>query len=1536
MRPIADIRKEGEELGYRDADLREFVKDQQALEREREIADRAERAAVRQQQKLDAETEQKKIDAAQEQTRLEIKAAREKEKREAEIAAEEKRMTAEEKKREADMAMERERREAELQLRKMAMEEEKMRIEAGQNTDSRRTSTSGNGFSAKVPRLPVFHDNKDNIGAYIERFERFATTHHWPRETWASSLSALITGKALEVYSRLSADEADDFDVLKKALLDRYNLNAEGFRMKLRDSVADEGESPAQFITRLDSYLNKWIELSKIPKTFAGMVQLVLTEQFTSTCSNDLATFLKERTCGSLKDLGETANKYLEAHGKQMKDASKKTNTSRSQNSSSGKPTCSYCHRMGHVVKECKAKKQAESSDSQQQGSSRVECWACGKKGHMFRECKKWDGDREAAGVGIDRRNVKCFLCSQMGHISSNCPEKWKKSEKVGCSQEYEDREIDTEVGATALVSEVSDEDTSDEDIEISNVIWTRNKGEMPVYRGKVGKHSVQTLRDTGCSCVVVKRKFVKDGQLTGKTRAVIQMLGTSARLPVAKIDIDTPYLKGEVEALCAEDSLYDLIIGNVEGAREPRDPNPEWEEGGAMETRAQKKKTMGNRPLKVKDCQDEDITPEEYLKRQQEDRSLDRLRSSEERRQQGKSISWFQTEGGILYRMFQNPHVNSGNPVKQVVVPKILRTRVMSLAHDSILGGHLGVKKTTDKVLSNFFWPGIGGDVKRYCRSCDICQRTVPKGKNIRVPLEKPPVIETPFKRVSFDLVGEIKPASQRGYRYILTAVDHASRYPEAVALKRIDTETVAEAMVDIFSRVGVPQEILHDQGTQFMSEVMKEVSRLLSMKQLTSTPYHPICNGLVEKFNGTMKQMLRRLCDEEPRDWDRYINAMLFAYREVPQESTGFSPFELLYGRSVRGPMQILRNLWTKEQQTDDVRNSYQYVVDLRGRIEKTLRIAHKNLREAQGRYKHHYDKRSRPRRLKTGDEVLVLLPTNQNKLLMQWKGPYPVTEIVGVNDYRVKVKGKNKTYHINLLKEYVSRKEGAVEESQSMMELAGAAVIEYEEGKVESVIDEEQLLDTRRTSEKETYKDVKISSKLSASQKRDMKNLVFQYRDVFTDKPGTTNLAEHKIEMVTDDPVRVKPYPIPYSLREELKQDIEQMLDMGVIRKSDSPYSSPIVIVRKKDGSNRICIDFRRVNKLSRFDSEPMIRPQDIFSRISQDKYYSKFDMTKGYWQIPMRKQDIAKTSFVTPDGCYEFVKMPFGLMNSGATFTRMMRRLLEGVRNVEHYIDDCLVHTESWEQHMETLREFLGRVRRAKLTVRPSKCEMGFENMEFVGHEVKKGEIGLHADNIKKIREAPRPKTKTQVRSFLGLTGFYRGYIDKYAEIAEPLTDLTKKKSPNVIKWGETQEKAFSILKRLLVAEPILRLPDMTKPFLLRTDASDAGIGAVLLQQHEGKLFPVAYASKKLLPRERNYSIMEKECLAVVWAVKRFNVYLYGAPFVLQTDHQPLAYLNRAKFTNGRITRWALFLQPYSITIEAIKGSQNVGADYMSRV
>lgn len=282
-----------------------------------------------------------------------------------------------------------------------------------------------------------------------------------------------------------------------------------------------------------------------------------------------------------------------------------------------------------------------------------------------------------------------------------------------------------------------------------------------------------------------------------------------------------------------------------------------------------------------------------------------------------------------------------------------------MSLAHESIVGGHLGSKKTLDRISTSFHWPGIGSDVTRFCRSCDACQKTIQKGRVTKVPLGEMPIMETPFQRVAVDLIGPIAPISDRGHRYVLTMVDYATRYPEAIALQRIDTESVAEAMLEVFCRLGFPSEILSDRGSQFTSDVMRELSRLIRVKQLFTTPYNPKCNGLCERANGTLKSMLKKMCQERPRDWDRYLPAVLFAYREVPQASTGFSPFELLYGRTVRGPMQVLKELWT-EAETPEVRNTYEYVLNLRNRLEETCQLARESLREAQGKYKHHYDKR------------------------------------------------------------------------------------------------------------------------------------------------------------------------------------------------------------------------------------------------------------------------------------------------------------------------------------------------------------------------------------------------------------------------------------------------------------------------------------------------------------------------------------------------------------------------------------------------
>ncbi len=347
---------------------------------------------------------------------------------------------------------------------------------------------------------------------------------------------------------------------------------------------------------------------------------------------------------------------------------------------------------------------------------------------------------------------------------------------------------------------------------------------------------------------------------------------------------------------------------------------------------------------------------------------------------------------------------------------------------------------------------------------------------------------------------------------------VDYATRYPEAVALKYIDSERVAEALFEMFSRVGVPNEILSDMGRQFTSDVIEGVGRLLSMKQMTTTPYNPACNGLVERFNGTLKNMLKKMCAEQPKQWDRYIAPLLFAYREAPQESLAFSPFELLYGRTVRGTLAILKELWTNEIESEEVRTTYQYVLDLRNRLEETLKLAGEELAKNRGRYKAYADRKRKPKNLNKGDQVLILLPTDHNKLLMQLRGPFVIKDKVNEYDYKVTVKGKDKLYHANMLRKYVDREQVVPDEEvaeddgdEDALSKVCIAVIEegtddccdmteeetepdkYIKGKAELAIE------LPRFEAKESVADVRINPELTTQQREQLQDLVSRYPDV-----------------------------------------------------------------------------------------------------------------------------------------------------------------------------------------------------------------------------------------------------------------------------------------------------------------------------------------------------------------------------------------------------------------------------------------------------
>lgn len=317
------------------------------------------------------------------------------------------------------------------------------------------------------------------------------------------------------------------------------------------------------------------------------------------------------------------------------------------------------------------------------------------------------------------------------------------------------------------------------------------------------------------------------------------------------------------------------------------------------------------------------------------------------------------------------------------------------------------------------------------------------------------------------------------------------------------------------------------------------------------------------------------------------------------------------------------------------------------------------------------------------------------------------------------------------------------------------------------------------------------------------------------------------------------------------------------------SGSTYATPIIIVKKKDGTNRYCIDFRKINKHTNFDAVPMPDQEAIMTRISGSKYFSKLDLCKGYWQIPLDEQSKKVTAFQRSIGLLQFVMMLFGLVNASASFNRLMRRLY-GEQHVETFVDDILIHTAEWDEHVKLLVKVLNVLHSAGLTARPSKCELGKQCVEYLGHNIGGGMIRPVEGKLESISNMSIPKTKKEVRSFLGMTGYYRQYVPDYASIATPLTDLTKKLAPNKVAWKDFHQVAFERLKSVLCSRPVLNLANLDKDFILQADASQNGVGADLLQEHDGEHHPVAYARRKLNHAEENYPVIEKECLAIVWA------------------------------------------------------------------
>lgn len=452
-----------------------------------------------------------------------------------------------------------------------------------------------------------------------------------------------------------------------------------------------------------------------------------------------------------------------------------------------------------------------------------------------------------------------------------------------------------------------------------------------------------------------------------------------------------------------------------------------------------------------------------------------------------------------------------------------------------------------------------------------------------------------------------------------------------------------------------------------------------------------------------------------------------------------------------------------------------------------------------------------------------------------------------------------------------------------------------------------------------------------------KKQLHSILVRYATIFDTSSSTTirTKVKHTIEIENVRPIVQRPYRRTTEQENLIDELCEELHRNKIIRPSQSPWASPVVLQKKKDGSWRFCVDYRKLNEVTRKDKYPLPRVQEIFDALTGAKYFSKLDFKGGYHQVPIDERVRLKTAFVTRSNLWEYNVMPQGICNGPPTFQRIVNKVLGRLQwqFVLAYIDDIIIYSKTIEEHLNHVDQVLSLLYNANFRLNPNKCLFVQQQIQFLGHEIDEQGIRPCPEKTRAILNLPTPKTIKAATSFVKMAEYYRSHIPNFSMLAQPLFDLTKKNSR--FEWKDTQQEAFDQIKNCLINRPLLHFPDSNRQFIIQVDASDYGIGAVLMQNVDQSDKPIAYMSQKLNQQQRNWNTTEKECFAVVSSIKKWHHYVSGRHFFIKTDHHSLCWLNKNHKNNPKLNRWRMFLQDYSFTIKHVKGKSNCVADCLSR-
>ncbi|XP_077559123.1 uncharacterized protein LOC144174347 [Haemaphysalis longicornis] len=1437
---------------------------------------------------------------------------RETDKRQA-AEAERQREEREEKKREQEQ--EERKRQHELEMKRLDVEASRPRRQSGSSVQSAATERP----TLRMCDLMRPYKVGEDIGLFLVNFERTCERAQFSRDSWPQKLLTLLPGEASDVMARLPKEEAEDYQKVKSSLLRKYRLSAEAFRQKFREAEKARGESYSEFAYKLKANMEEWLKEAEAFGEHDKVVECFGLEQFYRRLPENLRLWVQDRPgVKTVDQAAQLADEFVARRGAQgPKDGHKEFRPRLDKSGPKGRAP-------------------------QVDGGARKVVVGDRETGHD-NETRAADAEEQRRKKAYEaRRQAACYNCGETGHFAASC----KKGK---------------------LVFHVLD---PDED--------SRQLLEPYVRELAVNGKPCRVLRDSAATMDVVHPSYVEPHQFTGDCAWIKQAVeAQGVCLPIARITIDGPFGKLETEAAVSPSlpAQYPYLFSNrsdqllrerglvfgegivfaltrskarelgAKVAVESRKDSRKEEVGKLAETSTDVASERGQsaslqvqiagveqqqRPTETHDSPAEIfVAPtSESLERllhvdskalgaeQKKDHTLEKLLDNVTEGVAKKNVR-FQTREEILYRKYRD---RRGVEFDQLVVPQVYRQDLLRLAHGNSWSGHLGIRKTKDRLLQEYYWPGCFRDVENFVRTCDVCQRVGKPGDKTKAPMKLVPVITEPFRRLVIDTVGPL-PATTSGYRHILTVLCPATKFPEAVPLKELSSVEIVNALLSVFARVGFPAEIQSDQGTVFTSALTTTFLEKCGVKLIHSSVYHPQSNS-VEKLHSVMKRVLRAMCYERKTDWELCLPAAMFALRTAPHETTGFTPAELVYGRSLRSPLRILRESWEGRGEDPMV---VEYVLSLMDRLHRAQQLAGTAMSTAQKKSKPYYDKGARARQFEVGDQVMILRPSQRHKLEVQWEGPAKILQKLSETNYVVSVPGKRKlqqVYHSNLLKPYRQR-EAVVQMLVNIPE--------------EIPPDIPELGPLTHDSTSSLVNDLVTKAELEPDQKRELEALLEEFSDRFSDKPGRTSLLTHDIELTSSQPVRSKAYRVSPRQREILETEIQKMLALDVIEACESDYTSPLILVEVPGKDPRPCVDYRKLNLITRDQTYPIPNIEERIEKVSSACFISTFDLVRGYWQVPLTKEASRYAAFISPMGTFRPKVLSFGLKNAPYCFSSLMDKVLRGFDDFAlPYLDDVAIYSASWPEHLEHLRSVLSRLREAGLTIKAPKCQMARAEVTYLGHVIGRGHRRPSEVKVAAIRDFPQPRTKTDIRSFLGITGYYQRYIPRYSELASPLTDALRKNEPLTVAWDEAKEQAFADLKNALTSHPVLNSPDYSEPFVVQCDASDRGMGVVLCQKADcNEEHPVLYASRKLTIREEAYSASEKECACLVWAVQKLACYLAGSKFIVETDHCPLTWLHTMSSKNGRLLRWSLALQQYTFEVRYKKGKLNGNADGLSR-